>query len=329
MISSVESHLSPFLVNSLQLYVVVTDLKGKYIYTNKTFETVFGYLSDDFKGEDFSASVWHEDRKLCIETSIQCIRNPDESKLLKIRKPSIEDGKFIWTSWEFSAFKIDNEVKGILCIGYDSTKEFELSNKLLFESNRLKNLIECSNQISILIDLNYQILDFNTLAAKEFEKYLCKNLAIGSSIQDYIPKNHKDEFFLDFQKAKLGNESIRKFKVKCDFGKNIWYKTHLYPIVDHNDDVVQILLRSQDITKQVFSERKIALQKERIDEIVWNHSHVVRSPLSNILGFVNLMLENKNSLSPEEIDYIIESIGHETKKLDTIIKEKVKKARKN
>ncbi len=327
MITNIKSHLPEFLVNSLQLYVVVTDLEGKYLYTNNTFKTVFNFLSNDLIGEDFAASVWHEDIQLCIDSSVYCIENPDESKLLKIRKPKNDEGQFFWTSWEFSAFKINSEVKGILCVGFDSTKEVELTNMLRYESNRLKNFIESSNQISILMDLNFIVLDFNTLAGEEVKTHMNEPLQRGLDMRGFIVDNYKEGFRLDFQKAKLGLESKRKIEIHYDSGKNIWYQISLYPIVNEQNEVVQILLRSQDVTEQVFAEQEIALQRKRINEIVWYHSHVVRSPLSNILGLVNLMLENKNNLSEEEIDYILKSIGKESKRLDETIREKVKNAR--
>src|SRR5690606_33539205 len=73
--------------------------------------------------------------------------------------------------------------------------------------------------------------------------------------------------------------------------------------IEYNDKVVRLVL-ANDVTDKLEYVKKIEAQNVKLKDIAWTQSHVVRAPLSRILGIINLIeLESFNS---EDLPYLLE-----------------------
>jgi signal transduction histidine kinase len=80
---------------------------------------------------------------------------------------------------------------------------------------------------------------------------------------------------------------------------------------------------ANDVTQRLQYIAAIEVQNNKLHEIAWIQSHVVRAPLARIMGLVDLI--KNHSLSETEIgDYFIH-ISNSVEELDAIVKEIVKK----
>jgi len=70
--------------------------------------------------------------------------------------------------------------------------------------------------------------------------------------------------------------------------------------------------------------RHIEGQNEKLKNIAWTQSHLVRAPLSRIVGIVNLIEENQNSY--EDVLFWIKHLRNSTDEMDEIIKKIVMEA---
>lgn len=71
--------------------------------------------------------------------------------------------------------------------------------------------------------------------------------------------------------------------------------------------------------------RQIEIQNEKLKNIAWTQSHIVRAPLARMLGIMNFIeASNKNS---DEISVWIKRLRDSANELDTIIKDMVDKAK--
>ena len=71
--------------------------------------------------------------------------------------------------------------------------------------------------------------------------------------------------------------------------------------------------------------RQIEIQNEKLKNIAWTQSHIVRAPLARMLGIMNFIeVSNKNS---DEISVWIKHLRDSANELDTIIKDMVDKAK--
>ena len=82
-----------------------------------------------------------------------------------------------------------------------------------------------------------------------------------------------------------------------------------------------------DLTETLNRLNKIESQNKLLKDIAWTQSHEVRSPLSNVMGLVNLLKTNLNLEVDDENTKIINYISESTEKLDEIIHDIVSKTK--
>lgn len=80
---------------------------------------------------------------------------------------------------------------------------------------------------------------------------------------------------------------------------------------------IQRLVISRDITEQIERTKAIEKQNEQLREIAYMQSHVVRAPLSRILGLVNMLNANQDSQAAAEI---LGYLDTSAKELDDVIR---------
>jgi PAS domain S-box-containing protein len=83
------------------------------------------------------------------------------------------------------------------------------------------------------------------------------------------------------------------------------------------------IILANDITERLRQVRIIEEQNQRLREIAWTQSHVVRAPLSRLMGLVDLV--QNNVLKEEELNEILKYIVHSAEEMDEIIRDIVKK----
>jgi K+-sensing histidine kinase KdpD len=67
---------------------------------------------------------------------------------------------------------------------------------------------------------------------------------------------------------------------------------------------------------------------QRLDELAWDSSHLLRAPVANMKGIVSLIAQNEIQLSQEEKEQLIAHMSDELNDLDQVIRDMVGKARK-
>ena len=74
----------------------------------------------------------------------------------------------------------------------------------------------------------------------------------------------------------------------------------------------------QDITERRKYINAIERSNERLREIAWTQSHVVRAPLARIMGLIELLKNQRNNL--DNIEEIIDNILNSSEELDKVIR---------
>lgn len=83
------------------------------------------------------------------------------------------------------------------------------------------------------------------------------------------------------------------------------------------------MITTTDITQRVKFIEAIQQQNEKLKEIAYIQSHVIRLPLSRIMSISELInLEHKDQINPELLNYLNVS----TAELDSVIREVVNKS---
>lgn len=139
------------LVDSEHIFIVKTDLKGRYTYINDYFRKQFNINEE--RGELSLHSILKGDWDKCHKVVEQCLKTPEVRYPVTLKKPDGEGG-FFSTYWEFSAIcNTDGEPEELLCIGFDITDKKAVEHSLHQQMQFQELLLEISTDfINIALD---------------------------------------------------------------------------------------------------------------------------------------------------------------------------------
>lgn len=165
------------------------------------------------------------------------------------------------------------------------------------ESEQLYNdLFELSPQPIFVIDAEtHHILDVNQACEKlyEFKKEELINQSIKTIFKD-------EESIFDNHQTIITQNHQKKNKEK------IIAEVKYNKIIHNNKEAIIIV--SNDITKSIEHLNKIENQNEKLKDIAWIQSHIVRAPLTNILGLIKLINETESVNDKELLHHLNQSI---------------------
>lgn len=194
-------------------------------------------------------------------------------------------------------------------------------SQIEFERENYKNLFNLSPQpMWLLHPENYKILDINEAAVENY----------GYSFDEFTAMSFSDLHPSEEKESLIGNLSENSAKV-CSTRF-----THLKKNGEHinvelsikqmqsNSGSEGVIVQSTDITAIVNYIKTIELQNEKLKNIAWTQSHVVRAPLSRILGIIDLIESQKDSL--DDLMFWLEQLRISSNEMDDVVKKIVDEA---
>ncbi|SMD45534.1 PAS domain S-box-containing protein [Aquiflexum balticum DSM 16537] len=142
----------------------------------------------------------------------------------------------------------------------------------------------------------------------------------------YINSNyHSDEFFdaiwKTIKSGKIWRGEVRNQKKD---GSYFWVDTTIVPFFDENNHPFKFLALRIDITAKKMAEAQIKEAYEKLKNIAWTQSHIVRAPLARILGIVNLIETQKDSL--DDLMYWLNQLKTSSDEMDEIVRKIIEDA---
>jgi len=274
------------LLDNTSSVILVMNVKGEIILSNKTVEKFTGYTQDELKGK----VAW----EVFVPEEIQSKVKSIFLKLVAGDFPSthentwlVKDGSTIPFAWSNSCIlDEDGNIKYIITVGVDITQRKA--------EQTIRALLNSPTDSIILIAIDGTIVEINNIAANRFHN--TAEILKGKNIFHCCPED-----FLPLSEDNLHEVVISKKAISFEKVVNgSLFKNHLYPIIDTNGNVVQLSLFSHDITLQ--RERQEELQKyiKLVDENVLSS----RTDLKGLITSVSQAYCNISGYSSDEL------IGH-------------------
>jgi len=119
----------------------------------------------------------------------------------------------------------------------------------------------------------------------------------------------------------LGKPAIRQMVHQKKNGELMNVELQIAPIL-YKEKMVNIVIAT-DITERLRYIKAVEDQNERLKEISWIQSHIIRAPLSRIMGLVPLITETE---SPADKKQMLEYLMLSANELDKVIKDITDKA---
>ena len=229
-------------------------------------------------------------------------------------------------------------------------KHEEEINKL---NANLMGVMESTQESIYAIDTKFRYIAFNKNHARMAKLIYGTAIQTGSSSVDYL-KGTEDEKWVtaELKRALKGDNFVSEQRINQPRYKDKFIETTYNPIFNTKNVVTGVAVFVRDITQRRRSEEKLkilnddlaaqnwklAAQEEdlkstleelsernfELDQLMYKTSHDLRSPLSSILGLVNLA-----NLDPNNHLTYLNKIEGRIKKLDEFIKSMLNYARVN
>jgi len=191
-------------------------------------------------------------------------------------------------------------------------------NQIEFEKLNYENLFNFNPQPTWLLELvTFKVLYAN-IAAQNKYGYTLEDFQKMSFLQ--LHSKEEEHQVLDKFSSKKEEFSSSYFKHFLSNGKEIKVDIHFREI--QNTENGGVIVQSNDVSETLQYINTIEVQNKKLRNIAWTQSHVVRAPLSRVLGILNMIELQQDDL--QEVMFWLKQLRVSTNELDDIIKNIIK-----
>ncbi len=189
----------------------------------------------------------------------------------------------------------------------------------------MQTILNNTDTAYALLNANLDILEYNNqsliFAKNEF------NFGDNSSrnMVDLMSDDRREQFVEYTKHVFEGNTINYEVSYPQTDGSQLWYYVRMFPIADKGSKILGLVLAITDITERKIAEQdlqsayqSIQSHLDKIQEMAWKQSHLIRSPLANVMGLLEIL---KTDVSDEQV---LELVKIELARMDEIIAEMAK-----
>lgn len=301
--------------------ITILDSTGKLKYVSPTSKLVLGTEAKRFNGKKVIDFIHQDDRKMVQRRFLML------SKQKSVKIPAfrfrVSRNNYKWLETIITDMTDDAAVAGIVTNSRDVTQSIHNDIKIREGIERYKIVSKATNDA---------IYDWNTSSNKVTWNIGLQRI-FGYKKQTCTPEWWNDLIHPDdierIEKqieVHIANNKPRwkaEYRFKCANGV---YKVVLdrgFYIYDDSKRLVRMIGCMQDITDKTNYIKAIEDQNKRLREISWIQSHLVRAPLSRIMGLTSLLSTNDSDEST--MNELLPYLEGSAKELDDIIRDIIKK----
>ncbi|WP_158798523.1 GAF domain-containing protein [Pedobacter sp. L105] len=165
---------------------------------------------------------------------------------------------------------------------------------------KLRSFFESSVSCHLLVGKNLEVLAFN----KTFSEIMRVNnnveMRIGNSVTEYIDDLFMPEFLVCFKEALLGKH-IKNESEMIRGDVKIWWNYDYVPAFDADGQIIGVSYNAVNISDLKLKETLSDAKDASLKAIAYIQSHEIRSPVSSILGLMNVFKTDDYRASKEEM----------------------------
>lgn len=309
------------LADNMSDLLILSSPDFKRLYVSPSSFRVLGYTPAEMLLES-TMSLIHPDDK---DNVIQMVKSrmADGSSYFNYHLRIMhKNGSVVYVSSEGTIIRDQmNNVQNILYAIRNITDETKARAALVESENKYRSLVEASENIILMMDENGTYLFANSLACHYVQSRV--EDVLGKTIYDFFDHATADFYVAHIKDViKYGKPLLFENEIAAA-GKKVWLRNTLSPIYNADGRIYAVMLSLVDFTDLRAQTEKLRLQNEELKKIAYLQSHIVRAPLANIEGIINLMNAGEMSVANRQL---LELLRKSALQLDGVVTDIVEKA---
>ncbi|EPR68106.1 putative sensor/response regulator hybrid [Cyclobacterium qasimii M12-11B] len=281
-------------------------------YWNNAAEKILQKPREKIVGENLG-DIYQDALHLAFFTEFSISMDKKEERFFVEFYPTIG----IWL--ECSTFPKEN---GIVVYLKNITARIEQQQNLAEVRLLQEHVINSTEDLIWAMDDQYKLIIANNAFLKEMLLITGIDCKLGEHLINFSEEKIFNFWTEIFSKVFKGEQQNITFEAKGKLSSPKTFQIGMYPIIDKQsgeDKITGAACFCRDITDKVNHIKAIEKQNEKLRDIAWRQSHIVRAPVARIMGLVNLQ-KNMN-YSGEKLEEILNYIMDSTEELDQIIRD--------
>ncbi|MGY6520563.1 MAG: PAS domain S-box protein [Mongoliitalea sp.] len=289
------------LLNSQTNYFLRTNLEGRHIYWNKTFEDAFGWIYEGIPFDKHyaltSIAEYHHQRT--IDTVEKCIKHPQEIFQVELDKPKYTGGTRT-TLWEFVCLldEFGNPYE-IQCMGIDITNRKQAEIELATSEFKYRFLFDHSpNGVLLIKDGKFIECNLATLQMLGAEKDYVIGKTPAEISPEYQPNGNRSS---DLEQVLLNltnkgeEQSFEWIHLRKD-GDSLIVNIFISKLSIESEEMIFVVW--DDITEKKASEEKLRKLSLAVEQ---NPLSIIITNLEGNIEYANTSTFSVTGYSPEEL----------------------------
>jgi hypothetical protein len=301
--------------------IIIGDPNGNIYYVNQAIPRMLGGTKEDYLEKNLLQFVTPREQKRALELSMNAIHTGEAyiSEFTALKK----DGTEIQVEVAAAVVKDKGQAIGFI----DIVRNIAERKKTEEQLKKQAALIDMSSSAIIMKKPNNEITYWSKGAEKLYG--FTKEAAIGQKIDSLLKVNYSipaSEIFIQLQQGKHWIGEVTHYTKE---NKEVIVQADLLAILDPNDNIIEILESTTDITTLKRAEEatlKVAeeryLKAERlaaIGQLAGMVGHDLRNPLAGIKNAVYLLRKKQAAFIGDEGLKMLNTINHAVEHADSII----------
>lgn len=216
------------LVELSPMYIIRTDLEGRYTFANPAFLNHFvpAELRADFIGSPSLTFIIPQDHQKTIEAVRACFASPGKSIRVTLRKPDVH-GNILTTEWDFHIILDDAGLpQEVQCVGMDITERLDADKLLEQERSQQSLLLDNINAIIWEADVATFQFTFVSGAAERITGYASQQWIEEQDfwLNHLHPDDREPSFQYCMNEVKAGKNHELEYRFQKADGGIVWLK---------------------------------------------------------------------------------------------------------
>lgn len=303
--------------------IITTDEKLNIVLFNNGAQKIFGYNDDEVIGRElsllFPPASRYEQTSGVTDISRYLKQYDVDEKIQGVKK----NGSVFFAETRLTKIYLNHGIVYTIFFR-DITEKYQLETELLLSKNKYEQIVKYVDDAIISINEKHEIILFNQGAQKTFG-YTEKEI-LGKHLNILVPQNFRnfhDKFIDDFGKRNSGpkimGDNREVLAVRKD-GIEIHTEASIAKINVGDEIIYTVIIR--DVSSRKLLEKQLIdylAELEKIDREKDKYftmiAHDLRSPFGNLLGFLDFMIDNIDSLDKQELLEILNNCSISAKNI--------------